>query len=228
VRIVLLLDEMDQFMTYSPDVQGRLRSLFNTRIGSHLKMVMAGVSTRFVPQTLTSPWFNLFQRRIELQTLDETAAQQLIVEPVLGYYTYPPKALKAILEYSDLKPLEIQRLASFTVNEMLRRIHLEIEPVQLETALGEILIEWDDVLKATRHILQEKDEEYRERWAKFSAAQRKALRQALSDDVMVDIHITRPDGALLFSREDLYNIACLEDNYVRLTYLFKEWLRGVS
>jgi GAF domain-containing protein len=227
IRIVLLLDEMDQFSAYSQDIQSRFRSLLNRPVGTFLKVIMAGVAVEYLQRTTTSPWYNLFSRRMELDTLEESEAQQLVVEPVRDYYAYTSKALRAILNYGDLKPLELQRLASLAVREMLRRISQVEGAAESQAALSQVLIQQDDVDTAMRQALRDKDDEYRERWHNFSPAQRRALLQSLAGGGVVDLRLKVRGGQDLFPRQDLYNIACQKDNTATLTYLFKEWLKGV-
>lgn len=224
IRIVLLLDEMDQFIDYEPVIHERFRSLFTTQPGAYLTMVMAGVSIHRVQQTRTSPWYNLFQT-IELPILDRVAARQLVVEPVAGYYTYEYNAVEAILEYSDLKPQEIQRLARFSVFIMLDRVSSSVDDKIPKSAQIEAVVSIDDVLEAVNLAIKDKDDEYRHLWQQFGETQRQSLRYSAAKGKVVDLSQTFSDGAGLFLREDLYNIARFEEQKVYLTHLFAEWLR---
>ncbi len=63
LRIVLLLDEMDVFADYRPQIGERFRSIFATWSGTHLKMIMAGVSIQRVTKARTSAWYNMFKEK---------------------------------------------------------------------------------------------------------------------------------------------------------------------
>lgn len=224
IRIVLLLDEMDQFVGYNPQVHERFRSVFTTGIGAHLKMVMAGVSIHRVVRARTSPWYNLF-KEIELPAMDRMAARQLVMEPVLGYYTYQHEAIESILNRSDLKPHEIQRLAFLSVCVMLDRIGAAIDRTDQVAKPTEIMITAEDVETATELALRDKDGEYREFWNQLLEDQSQILVDAVLKDSGIDLDATRPDGTRLFTQEDLYNIAWFSEKRAQLTYLFMEWLR---
>ena len=139
IRIVLLLDEMDQFTSYSTDIHSQFRSIFNARVGSHLRIVMCGVSIQQFKHTRTSPWYNLF-KVIELPPLERSSASQLVVEPAMGYYTFEPGAVEAILSTSDLKPQDIQLLSSLAVTIMLDRVTEVTTTVDEDVVVHEAII----------------------------------------------------------------------------------------
>ena len=78
-RVILLLDEMDTFVHYDSRLHERFRSLFAEADFNTLKLIMAGVSIREV-NTVTSPWYNLFQQK-HVAELTKDAARQLIEGP---------------------------------------------------------------------------------------------------------------------------------------------------
>jgi GAF domain-containing protein len=123
IRIVLLLDEMDEFVGYSSTTHEAFRSLMQSPCGEHLSMVVAGVSVRLTEEGITSPWYNMFKERKRLSPLTAAEARQLLIEPVQKYYTYSTAALDLLLNSGDLRPQELQRLGSLAVDEMLNRIH---------------------------------------------------------------------------------------------------------
>lgn len=122
IRIVLLLDEMDEFVDYTSTTHEAFRSLMQSPCGEHLSMVVAGVSVRLTEGGITSPWYNMFKERIRLSQLNAAEARQLLVEPVQGYYTYSAAALDLILQSGDFRPQELQRLGSLAIDEMLNRL----------------------------------------------------------------------------------------------------------
>lgn len=131
VRIVLLLDEVDQFNTYNPTVLKKLRKLFQEE--QRLQAIMAGVDIHRILNIVTSPWHNQLIR-IELTGIDEDNARALIVKPVAGIYSFKPEAVEMILAKSEKKPYDIQGLCYHAVDAMFNRLAKNDEP-------GEILIE---------------------------------------------------------------------------------------
>lgn len=226
IRIVLLLDEMDQFADYAYTLHQQFRSLFTAPGSVYLRMVMTGVHIQRLHQTRTSPWYNLF-KEIELKHFEESEARQLLVETVRGYYTYEPEALLSILEYSDLKPLEVQRLGYFTVNAMLDRVSKSSNEVSIGDLAGKpLLMSKEDVLQGVDLTLQEKNREYPTLWQQFSDEQRKALLKAIAQGGVVDIAATLSDGNYLFSRGELHNISRVDKGHIKLMYLFMQWIRS--
>lgn len=226
VRLVLLLDEMDQFTQYSSTTHELFRSVAQTRIGDHLKMIMTGVSVHRVAQLRTSPWYNLFEGA-EIPELDEVDGRQLVIEPVRGYYQYAPDALRLLLERTDYKPCEIQRLGWHSVNVMLARVRSTGQaPAAALTAVIDITLE--DVAAATQLVLAEKGGEYREVWAQFGPAQRAALLDTLPGGGRLRAAYVGVRDAALFTPEQLYNITRHSGGQWRLTYLFAAWLKGLA
>jgi GAF domain-containing protein/DNA-binding LacI/PurR family transcriptional regulator len=224
IVIVLLLDEMDQFSDYDPQIHGYFRSLFQVQRADSLKMIMAGVSVQRVQQTRTSPWFNLF-RQEELRPLDEASARRLIEEPVQGFYQYDQKAVNLILAYSNLIPIEIQRLAHNAISAVLIRVDPIINNIDKEKILLKgIKIQEEDIENAVNAALQEKDGEYHDLWSKLDDQQHQAILDAVKKDGLIKL---RTENKPLFMREDLYNITHPVEHQVYLTYLFTQWLKGV-
>ncbi len=62
-----------------------------------------------------------------------------------------------LLEYSDRKPYEIQRLGYYSVNCMLERIHSGTNLEPKETEFFKANIEKEDICKAINLILEEDD-----------------------------------------------------------------------
>jgi len=222
IRIVLLLDEMDKLAGYTSALHESFRSLIMTPSGVYLKMVLAGVSVQQV-QSLTSPWYNLF-RWVELTSFDRTEAQQLLVEPVHGYYVYDPEAQQMILDCSDLKPQEVQRLGYEAVNQMLDRVSASVAGERPEVDPASAVILLKDVEKAVERALGDKEQEYRESWDNFRVAQRQAIVAAMEAGGAIDMSLVRRGG--LFSRQDLNNITRMDEKrQLHLSYLFMRWLQ---
>jgi GAF domain-containing protein len=229
VRVVLLLDEMDQFLGYEHAIHQRFRSLLTTPISLFLKVIMFGVHIQRMHQTLTSPWYNLF-KELELQRLKKSEARQLLIEYVRSYYSYEPEALKLILKYSDLKPLQVQRLGYYSVKSMLERNESLENLGHLEAASdSSMLILRDDVTRSVDLILGEKTTEYQELWERFDEQQREMLAQAARKSGEIDISATQSNKFLsLLGQEDWQHAPPIyekNNRAIRLANLFAEWVR---
>lgn len=69
VRIVLLIDGIDELEGYHPRIAQQLRGLFMTSLGDNLSMVASAVSISRRWEREGSPWYNFFEE-IELGPLD--------------------------------------------------------------------------------------------------------------------------------------------------------------
>ena len=67
VKLVLLIDEVDELNDYDPRVNQRLRSLFMRAFADRLVSVVSGVSIKKQWEREGSPWYNFFQE-IEVPT----------------------------------------------------------------------------------------------------------------------------------------------------------------
>lgn len=226
VHLVLLMDEMDEFVDYSPATHSQFRSLFSADVGKSITMIVAGVSVARIARARTSPWYNLFQE-LKLSEFDEQAARQLISEPVRGIYNYDPQALEIILQMTGLKPQEMQQLCFWSVEAMLDRVthegsHLESEPV-LE---GVITITPHDVWRGIQSTLRERDGEYRHLWETLSFEQKELVRNALAMDGTIGRTSDLAEyDSLSKSAGELPPITRIINGQVRLTELFARWLK---
>lgn len=225
IRIVLLLDEMDQFVKYGQGLHNRFRGIFQTPTGGQLKMVMSGVNIQRVRRAQTSPWYNMMNE-IEIRPLSVDSARRLVIEPVLGYYKYDEDALEAILTFSDLKPQEIQWLCSKAVDNMLNRVKYEIQKTEREVIPEkDLAISIDDVSAAFRNALEEKSSEFSDQWKQFDPGQKQFLLEKASLEGEMELKGYEQH----FTKEELYNLtSSSEENQLRLTYLFQQWLKRLN
>ena len=117
VRIVLLIDEIDELNDYDPRINQRLRSLFMRAFSESLAAVVAGVRISRSWEKETSPWYNFFEE-IELRALSRDEARELIAAPIRGTFEIQPEAVERILEWSECKPYPIQRLCLALVSRL--------------------------------------------------------------------------------------------------------------
>ena len=93
----------------------------------------------------------------------------------MGYYTFEPGAVEAILSTSDLKPQDIQLLGSLAVTIMLDRVTEVTTTGDEDVVVHEAIITEEDVLEATDLAVREKEAEYQSLWQEFGDHQRIAL-----------------------------------------------------
>jgi tetratricopeptide (TPR) repeat protein len=108
VKLVLLIDEVDELNDYDPRVSQSLRSLFMKRFGENLAAVVAGVHIRREWDRESSPWYNFFEE-IEVDALSPEAAGRLVEEPLRGTFRFAHGAVRRIVETTGGKPFLIQR-----------------------------------------------------------------------------------------------------------------------
>jgi tetratricopeptide (TPR) repeat protein len=115
VKIVLLMDEVDQLNSYHPRVNQSLRKLFMKGFAENLVAVMSGISIRREWGMESSPWYNFFEE-IEIGSLEDRHAEHLVREPIKGVFRLDPAVVERILELSGRKPYAIQKLCAALVN----------------------------------------------------------------------------------------------------------------
>jgi len=108
IKLVLLIDEVDELNDYDPRVSQSLRSLFMKRFGENLAAVVAGVRIRREWDKESSPWYNFFEE-IEVDALSPEAAGRLVEEPIRGTFRFGRGAARRIVEATGGKPFLIQR-----------------------------------------------------------------------------------------------------------------------
>ena len=138
VKLVLLIDEVDELNAYDPRVNQRLRSLFMRAFSENLVAVVSGVEIRKQWEKHGSPWYNFFEE-IEVTPIDTADAQALIRSPLQGVFSVDDDAVARILELTSGRPYRIQK----TCMALVARLHhqgrstitrADVEAVVLETA----------------------------------------------------------------------------------------------
>ncbi len=117
VRLVLLIDEVDELNSYDPRVNQKLRSLFMKSFAEDLVAVVSGVSIKREWDREGSPWYNFFEE-IDVGPLRLDAARELIERPIRGVLKFEEGAIERIVELSDYRPYRIQRLCMKLVGRM--------------------------------------------------------------------------------------------------------------
>ncbi len=117
VKLVLLIDEVDELNDYDPRVNQRLRSLFMRSFSDRLVAVVSGVTIKKQWEREGSPWYNFFQE-VEVEPLGAGEARALIEAPVAGIFRFEEAAALEIVERTRSKPYLIQRLCSSLIDRM--------------------------------------------------------------------------------------------------------------
>ncbi len=117
VKLVLLIDEVDELNEYDPRVNQRLRSLFMRTFADSLVAVVSGVAIKKQWEREGSPWYNFFQE-IEVKPLDREEARSLIEAPLRGMFALEDGVADEIIRRTGGKPYLIQRLCSGLVDRM--------------------------------------------------------------------------------------------------------------
>lgn len=136
VKLVLLIDEVDELNAYDPRVNQRLRSLFMRAFAEHLVAVVAGVEIRKQWEQHGSPWYNFFEE-IELTPIARDAAEALVRTPLRGVFTIEDDAVAAICEITECKPYPIQRACVALVSRLHQHGRRTVTRADVEAVCGE-------------------------------------------------------------------------------------------
>jgi tetratricopeptide (TPR) repeat protein len=140
VKLALLIDEVDVLNEFSERINQRLRSIFMKTFSENLVAIMSGVGIRRIWNSEGSPWYNFFDE-VELTAFTRDDAVALITTPVDGIFRYEPKAVEAILEWSDLKPYLIQRFCIYAVNRIIEERRLTVTAADVAAVRESVLAE---------------------------------------------------------------------------------------
>ncbi|MCB1057169.1 MAG: AAA family ATPase, partial [Acidobacteria bacterium] len=135
VKLVLLIDEVDELNHYDPRVNQSLRSLFMKRFAEHLAAVVAGVGIRREWEKEGSPWYNFFEE-IHVDAIPEAEALRLVQEPIRGTFRVEPEAARRIVEASAGKPFLIQRRCLALVQRLHETRRRTATLADVEAVLG--------------------------------------------------------------------------------------------
>jgi tetratricopeptide (TPR) repeat protein len=115
VKLVLLIDEVDELNSYDPRVNQKLRSLFMKSFAEDLAAVVSGVGIKKKWESEGSPWYNFFEE-IEVKPFSREDAEELVKRPIRGVMQLEPGVVDAIVETTGGKPYLIQKTCIVLVN----------------------------------------------------------------------------------------------------------------
>lgn len=108
VKLVLLIDEVDELNHYDPRVNQKLRSLFMKQFAESLVAVVAGVQIRKEWDQESSPWYNFFEE-VAVQAISPEEARALVLRPIRGVFRVEAGVAERIAEAAGGRPFLIQR-----------------------------------------------------------------------------------------------------------------------
>ncbi|NOZ48850.1 MAG: AAA family ATPase [Chloroflexi bacterium] len=117
-RLIFLLDEADVLNVYDPLTQQQFRRILQDSSTQDIGVVLAGVEINKSWDRQESPWYNMFIE-VPIAALSRIEAEQLIREPVAGFYEWDDAAIRRIWQKSQGHPHRIQQICLEAVNIML-------------------------------------------------------------------------------------------------------------
>jgi tetratricopeptide (TPR) repeat protein len=135
IKLVLLIDEVDELNAYDPRVNQRLRSLFMKSFAENLVAVVSGVEIRKQWDKEGSPWYNFFEE-IEVTPIGREDVVKLITRPIGGVFKIDEAVVDRIIELSDRKPYHVQRLCIALVNRMYEQGTRHITTADVDAVAG--------------------------------------------------------------------------------------------
>jgi tetratricopeptide (TPR) repeat protein len=117
VKLVLLIDEVDELNEYDPRINQRLRSLFMKNFAENLVAVVSGVEIKKRWEREGSPWYNFFEE-IEVRPFDEQEARDLIRKPIEGIFRADADVIERIIALTGGRPYLIQKLCVALVTRL--------------------------------------------------------------------------------------------------------------
>lgn len=133
VKLVLLIDEVDELNDYDPRINQKLRSLFMKSFAENLVAIVSGVAIRKQWEREASPWFNFFEE-IEVTCLARPDAEALITKPLRGIFSIEPEAVERIVDITGCRPYLIQKLCVNLVVRMYENGRRRITRADVEEA----------------------------------------------------------------------------------------------
>ncbi len=140
LKLVLLIDEVDELNNYSARTNQKLRSIFMKTFAENLVAVMAGSHIRKRWESEGSPWYNFFEE-IAVEGIDRPAAEALVRQPVKGIFFYDDAAVKHILEISELIPYRIQKICVSVLSRVIEQKRRRISVDDVESVCPDIFDE---------------------------------------------------------------------------------------
>ena len=131
IKLVLLIDEVDELNDYDPKINQKLRSLFMKSFAESLAAVVSGVAIKRHWEREGSPWYNFFEE-IEVKPLRKEAARELVERPIRGLFKLEDGLADRVIEITDGRPYLIQKMLISLVNRLYEEGRREITLADVE------------------------------------------------------------------------------------------------
>lgn len=135
VRLVLLIDEVDELNDYDPRINQKLRSLFMKNFAENMVALVSGVEIKKHWEREGSPWYNFFEE-IEVTPLDPREARELIERPIRGMFRLESGVVEKIMSLTAGKPYLIQKLCISLVTRLHEQHRRKITVADVEAVAG--------------------------------------------------------------------------------------------
>ena len=135
VKLVLLIDEVDELNDYDPRINQRLRSLFMKNFAENLVAVVSGVEIKKRWEREGSPWYNFFEE-IEVTPFNPQEARELIRKPIDGIFRLDGDAVDRVISLTGGRPYPIQKLCGALVTRMHERHRRRISAADVDAVAG--------------------------------------------------------------------------------------------
>ncbi len=115
--LVLQIDEF-QLVESMKIKYGKLSALRAILVShENIKAILSGVKLPYMDteQVISSPWYNIFTLE-KVEPLTDDAARQLITNPAEGIFSYEKKAINFIIDVTQGRPEQIQKVCRNVVN----------------------------------------------------------------------------------------------------------------
>jgi hypothetical protein len=136
VKLVLMLDEIDELNGYSHRTNQRLRSLFMRSFADQMVAVAAGVGISRRWEHAGSPWYNFFEE-LEVGPVDAAAAKRLLTRPLKGVISIDGAALDLMLRSAAGRPYLLQKTALAVIQRLHAGHRRRITTGDVEAVIGE-------------------------------------------------------------------------------------------
>jgi hypothetical protein len=117
IKLVLLVDEVDELNDYDPRINQKLRSLFMKSFAENLASVVSGVEIKKHWEREGSPWYNFFEE-IRVEPLGPQEARELIERPIRKIFKLDSGTTDRIISMTGGKPYLIQKLCIALVTRL--------------------------------------------------------------------------------------------------------------
>lgn len=117
VKLVLLIDEVDELNDYDPRINQKLRSLFMKNFAENLVAVVSGVEIKKQWEREGSPWYNFFEE-IEVKPFGPREARELIERPIDKMFKLQGGVVERIIALTAGKPYLIQKICISLVTRL--------------------------------------------------------------------------------------------------------------